>query len=317
MTTIKEHIKTNLFNLSKKIDKLKDEELIFEIRNNLISKNNYSNEEKIFNVVSSAEIRAIKPEFYLKTQIPFQKNEINIISSKGGVGKSSLSIYILLKIKEEMNENVFAYLSEDSLGLTKSRIEIIKSKHNLNADIDILGRETRPKPFLQYNDKGDLVPSNFFFMFKRAMQNYSLIVIDPLIAFMLTNENSNIEARAFMNLFNNWAEEEDKTFIFLHHHNKENTIRGATDFINAARVHYILEKTESGILCKLEKQNSLPFFKEVTIDLFSHRGKLNSPNLFTNKDSIFKYDETIEKDTIFKDKKTNDFFENQGEEYEF
>lgn len=311
MSTIKEHIKTQLFHLSRKIDKLKDEELIYEIRNNLIKEQ--KKEYNYFNIINSNNIQAQEAEFFIKNILPIQKNEINIISSNGGIGKSSLSCYLLLKIKKYHKVSVFAYLSEDSLGLIKSRIDKISQLHNLSTSINILGRESRPKPFLQYNeDKSNFIPSDFFNMFKEAMEPYSVIVLDPLIAFLLTNENSNIEARALMNLFNEWAEKEKKTFIFLHHNNKENNIRGASDFVNAARIHYVLAKEGNNIICKLEKQNSLPFFKETKINLFSHNGKSSE-----KEKSLFVYDEKIETDTIFKEEENENIFENIGEDYEW
>lgn len=294
MSNIKTYIKNNLFNLSKKIDKLKDEEIIFEIQNNLLKDNNdkviiNSNileTQKIFNIKNSSDIISEKPEFLIPNILPIQKNEINIISSKGGVGKSILALYLLLKIKEEHNLKVFGYFSEDSLGITKNRIDLINKSQYQNINIDIIGRETRPNSFLSYNEMGNFIPSPFFQQFKLTMKKYNIIVIDPLLPFLITNENSNIEARAFMNLFNEWTAEEDKTFIFLHHHNKEDNLRGATDFVNAARIHYKIEKQKKGtLLCKLEKQNNLPTNTNRIIDIFntiSHNGISNN-TLFSQK----------------------------------
>ena len=332
MSDIKRYIKNNIFQLSKKIDKLKDEEILYEIQNNLlkvkdenISSNKIPNEEKIFNIKNTNDILAKKPQFLIKDILPIQKNEINIISSKGGVGKSILAIYLLTKIKEQENLNVFGYFSEDDLGIIKNRIELI----NQNIDIDILGRETRPKPFLNYNENSNFVSSDFFDQFKIAMKNYDVIVIDPLLAFLLTNENSNIEARAFMNLFNEWVAEEEKTFIFLHHHNKEDGIRGATDFVNAARIHYKIErKKDNTILCKLEKENNLPDFKSKVIDLFgvkkeiSHNGKFNQEQQTQGKNKIIINNEEFDalaKPEDFDDKREyKEFFaQKKGDKDEF
>jgi len=295
MSDIKTYIKNNLFQLSKKIDKLKDEEIIYEIQNNLLKDNNTKtisevpDNEKIFNIQNSKNIISQEPQFLISDILPIQKNEINIISSKGGVGKSALAIYLLTKIKEQESLNVFGYFSEDDLGIIKNRIELI----NKNINIDILGRETRPNSFLSYGENNNFVPSQFFNQFKIAMKKYDVVVIDPLLAFLATNENSNIEARAFMNLFNEWAAEEEKTFIFLHHHNKEDGIRGATDFVNAARIHYKIERQKNNtLLCKLEKQNNLPNFKNKVIDLFrvkkeiSHNGKFNQEQQTQGKNKI-------------------------------
>ena len=78
----------------------------------------------------------------------------------------------------------------------------------------------------------------------------TLIVIDPLIAFFGADENSNADARFFMSLLNKWCVDENKTIILIHHHSKSNgtsksSARGASAFIDACRMHYIIEKVEN------------------------------------------------------------------------
>jgi len=325
MSDLKKYIKNNIFQLSKKIDKLKDEEIIFEIQNNLIDDKLKEISKDInshpFKIVSSKDVVAKKPNFLIEDILPIQENEINIISSSGGVGKSTLALFILLKIKETEGKRVFGYFSEDSLPYIKDRLERISKG---DVDIDILGRETQPQSFLKLDDSGRFVASDFFKQFKIAMKSYDVIVIDPLLAFLFVNENNNIEARAFMNLFNRWAEEENKTFIFLHHTNKENNVRGATDFINAARIHYQIRKNkEGGVFCSLLKENYLPDFKQKVINLhnslvsISHYGKFEDKKIKDETKDIMKFDEVIEVDIITSSQESGDFFDEVGEDYEF
>ena len=85
---------------------------------------------------------------------------------------------------------------------------------------------------------------------KQQLKEFSLIVIDPLIAFFGADENSNADARFFMSLLNKWCVDENKTIILIHHHSKSNgtsksSARGASAFIDACRMHYIIEKVEN------------------------------------------------------------------------
>ena len=53
-----------------------------------------------------------------------------------------------------------------------------------------------------------------------------------------------------MSLLNKWCVDENKTIILIHHHSKSNgtsksSARGASAFIDACRMHYIIEKVEN------------------------------------------------------------------------
>ena len=53
-----------------------------------------------------------------------------------------------------------------------------------------------------------------------------------------------------MSLLNKWCVDENKTIILIHHHSKasgtnKTSARGASAFIDACRMHYIIEKVEN------------------------------------------------------------------------
>ena len=216
----------------------------------LIQRSKDFKRQEIFNFLDFSTIQEKTPKFLLEDILPIQENEINIISAAGGSGKSYLSLFIALQYISNYKENrAFLFLIEDEIGVSKKRAtSLCKVHHNLtiNQRITVIGKETQVFHFV---DKNLNVNSKFELM-KQQLKEFSLIVIDPLIAFFGADENSNADARFFMSLLNKWCVDENKTIILIHHHSKSNgtsksSARGASAFIDACRMHYIIEKAEN------------------------------------------------------------------------
>jgi len=216
----------------------------------LIQRSKDFKRQEIFNFLDFSTIQEKTPKFLLEDILPIQENEINIISAAGGSGKSYLSLFIALQYISNYKENrAFLWLSEDEIGVSKKRATSLCKVHNnltINQRITVIGKETQVFHFV---DKNLNVNSKFELM-KQQLKEFSLIVIDPLIAFFGADENSNADARFFMSLLNKWCVDENKTIILIHHHSKSNgtsksSARGASAFIDACRMHYIIEKAEN------------------------------------------------------------------------
>ena len=222
---------------------------INELQDLIIRSRNFKRQE-LFNLVDFSNVKEKTPNFLLEDVLPIQENEINIISAAGGSGKSYLSLYLALNYISKYKENrAFLWLSEDEIGVSKKRaLSLCKVHHNLtiNQRISVLGKETQVFHFV---DKNLNINTKFEEM-KQQLKDFSLIVIDPLIAFFGADENSNADARFFMSLLNKWCVDENKTIILIHHHSKasgtsKTTARGASAFIDACRMHYVIEKVEN------------------------------------------------------------------------
>ena len=216
----------------------------------LIQRSKDFKRQEIFNFLDFSTIQEKTPKFLLEDILPIQENEINIISAAGGSGKSYLSLYISLQYISNYKENrAFLWLSEDEIGVSKKRATSLCKVHNnltINQRITVIGKETQVFHFV---DKNLNINSKFELM-KQQLKEFSLIVIDPLIAFFGADENSNADARFFMSLLNKWCVDENKTIILIHHHSKasgtnKSSARGASAFIDACRMHYIIEKVEN------------------------------------------------------------------------
>lgn len=230
----------------------------------------------MFKIHNTKDIKAELPNFFLNDILPIQENEITLLTAKGGSGKSYLALLILMLLKKHHNLKVFGYFSEDKIGITKHRFDKLNDIHNINLDIDIIGKEARPKPFICYT-RNNLASTVFFDDFKKLMQPYDVILLDPLISFIAEDENSNTEARFFMNLLNEWIEKENKTLIIIHHHNKGEdggTVRGASSFIDSVRLHYVVTKKEDNNndrFIKLEKVNHFQGAREYKMQVFERK----------------------------------------------
>jgi len=216
------------------------------------------------------DIEAQTPKFFLRNLLPVQENEITMISSKGGGGKSFIAILIASMLVEIENKKVFAYLSEDSVENTKNRFNKLREIHENMEYFDVWGKENRPQSFVKKSKEG-MEASRYFYKFTRYFKAYDVIILDPLIAFIAEDENSNTEARFLFDLLNEWCEKENKTIILLHHHNKDDKTRGASAFVDAVRMHYIVTKKENNDtsrFLKLEKTNHFSGDNEFEIVLF-------------------------------------------------
>ncbi len=306
--------------LNQKINDLSNDETSYlNVLNQVNSFNLNNSSASPFKIVSSSKIKAEKPEILIPNICPLQKKEINLFTAKGGKGKSFTVLYLLLEV-QKTGLTTFGWFSEDSLGITKNRLEILQNTHKAlkNIDVDLLGKETRLQNFIKADKNGNFEVSDFFFEFQKAMKPYDIIVIDPLISLIFKDENSNVEARFLMNLLNAWIEKENKTLILIHHEGKGegSSSRGASAFIDAVRIHatiFTIENKTTFRKIKIEKSNHYSGKTEFEIELFKNEIKpievvfedAKKENNLSTKDSNFDiggieilYDESPKEETL-------------------
>lgn len=226
-----------------------------------------------------ANITPELPEFYLQNICPVQKKEINLITSRGGKGKSFVALYLMSELAKN-GLNCFGWLSEDSVSGSKNRFETLKYTHkHLAPNFKVWGKDKKLESFIKVDRSGNYEASDFFLSFKKAMKPFNLIVIDPLVPLFCKEENNNVEARFLMGLLNEWIEKENKTLILIHHDGKgEVGSRGASAIVDAVRIHYSLETVENNTTHrKLVLKKSNHFFSnknEFLIQLFKNEIKV-------------------------------------------
>jgi len=252
--------------------------LVSEFEKNSSNKNEFN-----LDIQNLSDVEVEKPDFYLENFLPIQKNEITMLSAGGGSGKSYLGILLLALMKERYDLNIFAWFSEDPMGIVRHRANKLEDLYGSDIDtsFDLLGKGNA-LGFTIKDRAGNLQASEFFYAFKKQMKEYDIILLDPLIQFIGNiDENNNGEIRFFFNLLNTWCEEENKTLMIIHHHNKGSTdkdgkntssFRGASAIVDAIRVHYSITQKEGDDCyryCKVEKANHFQGKPEYSIELFA------------------------------------------------
>lgn len=262
--------------LNQKINDLSNDETSYLNVLNQVNSFNLKNSTSSFNIVSSSLINAEKPEILIPNICSVQKKEINLFTAKGGKGKSFTLLYLLFEL-QKTGLKCFGWFSEDSLGITKNRMNTLKNTHSKlqNIEYDLLGKETRLQNFIKSDRNGNFEVSDFFFEFQKAMKPYDIVMLDPLISLIFKDENSNVEARFLMNLLNAWIEKDNKTLLLIHHDGKGegSSSRGASAFIDAVRIHATISSIDNKPTfrkIKIEKGNHYIGKTEFEIELFKN-----------------------------------------------
>ena len=213
---------------------------------NLTEQMTSSNQLDIFEINNVLNIEEKEVEFICKEWLPIPVRTVSLITAPGGTGKSWFVQQLAIRaIEEGKIKKAFLWLSEDPKEISKNRFnkvfnDVLRFEdESIKTKIDI---SDSPTIQFLYDDQRRVEVSPLFSHFKVKLQEYDLIILDPLIAFYGTDENNNSSARRFMQLFTEWANKENKTIIFIHHSTKNTThSRGASAFVDAVRSVYELD----------------------------------------------------------------------------
>lgn len=185
----------------------------------------------------------VKQSFILSHFMPFPQNTLCMVSARGGIGKTNLSIKLAAEYTNYHDGNVAMWLTEDEAGNVKNRSETLKTfgiideyyenRVLLITDDPLHFAHSKGRDFDFDNDKLNELKEFC------CMYDVRLLIIDPLLAFFSGNENDNSQARVFMQPFINWCKEVDITIIIIHHASKiDGNTRGAGAFVDAVRCCY-------------------------------------------------------------------------------
>lgn len=202
----------------------------------------------MFKSVETINLQDIKRkpiEFYLKHLVPIPKHTVGMIASRGGMGKTFLSLRLASEFVRETGKKALVWFSEDEPEIIGYRFDKMVKEFNLSSDTQkgIEYITTSPKQFaLKTNGTFKANYEAVAGIREDCLENnVGLVIIDPLLAFYGGDENDNSQARVFMQVFLDWAKQDSINILFVHHAQKgDGSARGASAFLDATRFVYEL-----------------------------------------------------------------------------
>ena len=220
------------------------------IKNELLSSVEYASAIQ-FNSLENLQSQSI--EFVTKDFLPLPNRTVSMIAAPGGTGKTYLLLQLAIRAARE-GKRVACWFSEDPLSLIKERADniaaMMRIKKNIISQIfsqiDIAGIEQIPLKLLHASQYGNIEVSEDYWKIRESMKHYDVVMLDPLLSFFGGDENSNTQARLFMELLNSWAYNDNKAVVLSHHAPKSNQkqARGASAFVDLCRVVYTITGNE-------------------------------------------------------------------------
>lgn len=199
------------------------------------------------------EISHKRPNVFCKGFVPLLEGSPTMLYAGGGTGKSYASIRIAIEYALETGKKAALWLTEDTPGENKFRYDSICNEFYPTRKKEIKGLvkaiNSPPSRFTKL-DKGNAVLTEDFWRTRLALNEYGMVVIDPLIQFNGCDENSNSHAGVLMGAIKAWAHEENKSIVLIHHitiNDGNVKARGAGEWSNACRAVYLVGKPSAGI----------------------------------------------------------------------
>ncbi len=179
---------------------------------------------KIYSELSSTKIEPV-----ILCGIPCPKEGLVMLAGDGGVGKSTVAIKMMISYLAAYPEELALFwFTEDHEAIVKERIDKLNLDDKVKSRMRFVATEVR-----NVNDGVTEL--------QKYSREYGAVVLDPLISFYTGEENSNQEARAFINKVNGLS----GLVVLIHHSSKSGeTSRGASDFRNGVRMTYLVAKAE-------------------------------------------------------------------------
>lgn len=225
---------------------LKEERLLLELEIVRFAKKSDS-KVIIFKPQKQNLIKPVSMEKVGLDYIPFIKGAYNVLSGRGGSGKSAVALKsMLLWLRCNPKKQGLAFFTEDGIEEIKSRVEIICRNSNIDLEIAdridyiCLDNDDRIK-WIESNKNGYKIREDYIAsVIEHCLENkIEYIILDPLKRFHRLSENSNDDMDVLVrDVFTKIAVDTKSVLVVLHHSNKgENGgARGASTITDSARI---------------------------------------------------------------------------------
>jgi len=279
-----EQLRVEVITLKVKFDKSTDATEKMQLKREYLNKEllildtveNGTTKKSMFNPQPLNAIKGLQLEPVGLNYIPFIKGAYNILTGRGGSGKSAVALKSMIEyLKLNPKKKGLSFFTEDAKEDIKIRIKIICNNSDCNYD-EIVSRvhfitvenDDRIK-WAKTSRDGYNIENNYINEVIRfcKSENVGFIIIDPLKRFHSLSENSNDDMDVLVrDIFTMMAVKTDAVLLVLHHSAKggENgASRGAGTITDSARLgwhigRYYVKNNESGdVVIDESKKNKI------------------------------------------------------------
>jgi len=232
--------------------------------------------KKAFNPQKSTNIRGLEIKPVCLNYIPFLKGAYNLLTGRGGSGKSAVALKsMMVFLKANPESNGMAFFSEDGILDVKERISIIAK--NMFSEVEYftdrmtfitIENDDRTKLIKKSKDEYIINTSYINEMETYIKENnVGFVILDPLKRFHTLSENSNDDMDILVrDVFTSLAVKTNSVLLVLHHSAKGGdgaSSRGASTITDSARLgwhigrFYIRNKESHEIILDENKLNKI------------------------------------------------------------
>ncbi len=210
---------------------------------------------------------------------------VSVAVGAGGIGKTYIALKLALDA-EKKGKRTLCWLTEDSKFQIRDRLKFLSKVYSYNINENTKGtiKYDIPEALLEKNYSTFAVNLETQAHFKKLFADYDFIIIDPLMNFLMGENNNNDANRLFINSLSKCISEK-QALLILHHVNKIKVESPSSESIKKKK----LNATEiEDRLLKIKGANSINETGRHILYIESHRTKNNERIMSVIKSNVGK-----------------------------
>jgi archaellum biogenesis ATPase FlaH len=210
---------------------------------------------------------------------------VSVAVGAGGIGKTYMALKLALDA-EKKGKRTLCWLTEDSKFQIRDRLKFLSKVYSYNINKNTKGtiKYDIPEALLEKNYSTFAVNLETQAHFKKLFADYDFIIIDPLMNFLMGENNNNDANRLFINSLSKCISEK-QALLILHHVNKFKVELPSSESIKEKKLNAM--EIEDRLL-KIKGANSINETGRHILYIESHRTKNNERIMSVIKSNVGK-----------------------------
>lgn len=210
---------------------------------------------------------------------------VSVAVGAGGIGKTYIALKLALDA-EKKGKRTLCWLTEDSKFQIRDRLKFLSKVYSYNINENTKGtiKYDIPEALLEKNYSTFAVNLETQAHFKKLFADYDFIIIDPLMNFLMGENNNNDANRLFINSLSKCISEK-QALLILHHVNKFKVELPSSESIKEKKLNAM--EIEDRLL-KIKGANSINETGRHILYIESHRTKNNERIMSVIKSNVGK-----------------------------